>query len=267
MKAPKNGRKPAARTEVQCRDCGEKWMKLTQTLKVWHGHCLACSYKHRVLTARFYEARRAVGESMRSSDMIGKRFGLLTVEADLGMRPGKRHFWLCLCDCGSRAEVRQSNLGRYTNSCGCLNRTRPRARHGHSGDDRRSLTYMSWSSMKQRCSNPASDSFASYGGRGITVCERWLTFEHFLADMGERPPGTSLDRIDNASGYSPDNCRWASATEQLRNTTRNVMVEFRGELLTVSAWAEKLGLHPRTLAARLSRGWSTERALTTPTNH
>ena len=120
-------------------------------------------------------------------------------------------------------------------------------RHGHARRKNWSPTYMSWVGMMQRCHYSKHAKYASYGGRGITVCERWRTFENFLADMGERSEGKSLDRIDSDKGYSPDNCRWATKSEQMRNTRRALV--FDGKPL--AQWAEESGVPYQTLKARL----------------
>jgi hypothetical protein len=111
-----------------------------------------------------------------------------------------------------------------------------------------------WNGMVQRCINPNNKKWADYGGRGILVCERWRTFENFYADMGDRPDGMSLDRIDNDEGYSPGNVRWATATEQARNQRSNVMISFDGVTQTLRAWADQLGIHYSTLKGRHQRG-------------
>lgn len=120
--------------------------------------------------------------------------------------------------------------------------------------------------MVKRCTNPKQQSYRYYGGKGVTVCDRWLAgFENFLADMGERPDGMTLDRYPNASGnYEPGNCRWATPRMQQSNTSANVLLEFNGETKHISEWARSLGTHRETLVGRLRRGWSVERALTTP---
>ncbi len=119
--------------------------------------------------------------------------------------------------------------------------------------------------MRGRCRDPRNKCFANYGGRGITVCERWSDFAAFLADMGPRPSlEHSIDRIDNSAGYSPENCRWATKSDQMRNTRRNNNLTFRGETLCVSAWAERVGIARRTLLSRIKLGWSVERVLTAP---
>jgi hypothetical protein len=119
--------------------------------------------------------------------------------------------------------------------------------------------------MIQRCTNPNSEKFPSYGGRGITVCDRWLKFENFLADMGEPPPGKQIERIDNSKGYEPGNCKWATRFEQARNKRNNRLVTYQGETFCVAEWAEKKGLKIPTLWTRLFKwNWEIERALNAP---
>lgn len=134
-------------------------------------------------------------------------------------------------------------------------------RHGMT----RSTTYQSWTAMKKRCFDPKDQAFARYGGRGIKVCERWQVFENFYADMGDRPVGLSLDRIDNGQGYEPGNCRWATAREQARNRTNNRMVEALGQVKCMAEWARDTGIPEDTLRVRILRlRWSPERAVVTP---
>jgi hypothetical protein len=122
-----------------------------------------------------------------------------------------------------------------------------------------------WISMLQRCYNPSSRKFNNYGGRGITVCERWReSVANFYADMGDPPPGMSLERRDNNRGYSPDNCYWASPQQQIRNTRSNHILTYNGESYPITVWAEKLHIARNMVYKRLDRGWSVERALTTP---
>jgi len=129
---------------------------------------------------------------------------------------------------------------------------------------KRAAEYNSWHQMKQRCENPSNPRYASYGGRGIRFCERWRVYKHFLADMGPKPPGTSLERLDNNGNYEPDNCVWATARQQQSNTRRNVFIEYQGLQLTVTEWARRLGLNAEMIFVRLRRGWSPEKALTVP---
>jgi hypothetical protein len=118
--------------------------------------------------------------------------------------------------------------------------------------------------MLERCRNPNNSHYSRYGGRGIRVCDRWQVFDAFYADMGERPPGMSLNRIDNDGPYSPENCEWASAVTQGRNKTNNKLLTFQGKTQPLSAWAEELGMTYSTLNTRLQRGWDDERVLATP---
>jgi hypothetical protein len=118
--------------------------------------------------------------------------------------------------------------------------------------------------MLKRCRNEAHKFWRHYGGRGITVCDRWLKFENFLADMGERPKGKTLDRIDNDGNYHHGNCRWATAEQQSQNRRTAVVLEFRGKRLPITEWCRSKSLSRNVVYLRLRRGWSAERALTTP---
>lgn len=195
-----------------------------------------------------------------AKNLAGMTFGRLTVLEKTDKRTNSKIVWQCQCECGTTKLVSSTDLLHgEAKSCGCFRREVKRT-HGrvYSGE------YGSWDKMIQRCRNPNTVSFHRYGGRGIKVCERWRLFENFLADMGERPAGMSLDRIDNDGHYEPGNCRWATRTEQSRNMSRNRLLTFNGETMPVSAWAEKLRLPRKVLEGRLRNGWSIDRALTTP---
>ena len=125
--------------------------------------------------------------------------------------------------------------------------------------------YRCWQAMHQRCSNPATPLYHRYGGRGISVCERWNSVHAFLEDLGHPPAGHSLGRIDNDGNYEPGNCRWETQEQQNENTCRNRFVEWQGRTQTIKAWAQEMNLNPQQISERLRRGWSAERALTTPT--
>lgn len=166
---------------------------------------------------------------------VGSRFGKLTVVERLPNKHEQR-YWLCLCDCGGSTKTYSICLRKgRTRSCGCL-RQGGTLRHGHArGRKGGSLTYKSWRSMLSRCYRDSSSGFHNYGGRGITVCERWRVFEHFLSDMGERPSlNLSLDRIDNNGNYEPGNCKWSTRSEQAtgrRIHGRNVKAVSKGDIL------------------------------------
>ncbi len=160
---------------------------------------------------------------MARIDYSGKRFGRLVVVGEAGRSPhGGNMIWRCHCDCGNSTDVLSTSLRLGdTQSCGCLQSDLASARmtkHGHAQHGT-SRTYNSWASMVQRCTNPNYYQYKNYAGRGITVCAEWAdNFQQFLSDMGERPPGTSLDRFPNNDGnYEPGNCRWATPKEQSNN--------------------------------------------------
>ena len=130
----------------------------------------------------------------------------------------------------------------------------------------RGQLYKVWSHLRDRCNDPKTRNYKNYGGRGIKVCERWNSFEAFLSDMGPRPAGHSIDRIDNNGNYEPSNCRWATMRDQNNNRRDNRMVEFRGERMTLRRAVQLSGINlcHKTIEGRLRHGWSLEEALTQP---
>ena len=139
-----------------------------------------------------------------------------------------------------------------------------RTRHGHTrAGGWKSRTYISWQAAKRRCIYPKDRKYPMYGGRGITMCGRWLhSFENFVEDMGERPAHTTLDRKESTGNYEPSNCKWATATEQNRHRSNTRFITFNGVTQTLREWAKVQKLHPTTLWFRLKRGWTVEEALT-----
>ena len=189
----------------------------------------------------------------------GTAFGRLRV---LG-KGKKYHHWLCVCECGNKKEINRYALLRgATKSCGCLQKegmSTLMSKHKKSSDP----IYKIWTAMHDRCRNERCKSYENYGGRGIKVCERWEKFENFYADMGDRPAGKSLDRIDNDGPYAPWNCEWKEQKFQSRNKRNNIWLEYGGKRQVVKDWAREIGLHETTITYRLQQGWTVEEALTT----
>jgi hypothetical protein len=199
---------------------------------------------------------------MRLTDRLGERYERLVVIERAPNKSAKdtNARWLCQCDCGKTAVVYGQDLAKgKQKSCGCLNAERITT-HGRS----RTHAYRAWQGMLQRCENPNMAKFSHYGGRGITVCERWHDYANFLADMGDRPIGYTIDRIDNNGNYEPGNCRWATYGEQNNNNRRNHLLTLNGQTHTVTEWAAITGIGRPTLFARIRYGWSDERILTEP---
>lgn len=198
-------------------------------------------------------------------DMIGKLFGRLTVLRDVGCNSRRERMYLCRCECGGTRRVRGTRLrSGVVADCGCSYQVRRhdiarRAnwKHGMS----RGSTYSSWHAMMGRCTSRANRSWKNYGGRGITVCQRWHSFLNFVGDLGERPEGTELDRIDVNGNYEPGNCRWVTRSANFRNKRNNRTLTVEGKTLTIAEWAERTGIRHNTIAARLRRGCTAAEAL------
>lgn len=205
-------------------------------------------------------------------DLTGQKFNRLLVVAYVGRRGHSSH-WTCTCDCGNKTVVSRSALVSGTVvSCGCYRSDRAKKltyKHGERGGENRSRTpveYKTWDGMKQRCYNPNTKDWPWYGGRGIAVCEEWRNdFSAFLAHVGRRPADKhTIDRIDGDKGYAPGNVRWATWEEQARNRSNNRQVFVDGRYVPVAVAAELRGVPYAIVKSRLQKGWSIERATTTP---
>ena len=204
-------------------------------------------------------------EKPTTTGLPGMRYGKLIVvkEAPRTSPTSLKRRVLCRCDCGGVATVQVGNLvSSHTVSCGCALKEfgRNKATHGGSrhvnGKQKLSPEFTAWRQMMGRCYRPKSGNYKDYGGRGITVCDEWKSnFANFLRDMGRRPdPNLTLDRIDNSKGYSKENCRWATRSEQMRNTRRSVWVEVCGQRKVMVDWSKLLGIPYRTLQKQKSVG-------------
>lgn len=203
--------------------------------------------------------------------LIGSRFGKLTVIGYDGKDKFGKHRWLCACDCqgpNSIKSVEQGKLFRKdstpTRSCGCLV-----LKHGASANSHTTPTYRTWASINERIKRPENPSYKYYGGKGIKICEQWDSrnsdgFSNFLADMGERPKGKTIGRIDSSGDYEPSNCRWETAREQGGNKKNNRVFAIEGIEMTLAEWSRQTGVPATTIAHRINSGWDAAAAITTP---
>ena len=201
-------------------------------------------------------------QALNMPSLAGQRFGMLRVLGVDPTPPAKGHtYWQCVCDCGGTKSVRGERLRRGSCwSCGCQ-----KGNPTHRGS--RTPLYKVWTAMHRRCSDPKDPAYVNYGARGIYVCDRWRSFEHFRDDMGPRPSTQhSVERKDNDGPYSPDNCVWADWRTQSRNKRRNIHVTAFGETKVAKDWAAdpRCAVGPQALTKRLRRGWDAASAITTP---
>lgn len=203
-------------------------------------------------------------------DITGKKFGRLTAIGYRGRTSelqARTSLWWFRCECGNVTLAQSNNVKNgHTSSCGCfaIESAKANATHGmrHTG------IYNCWVSLRARCYNPKATSYPIYGGRGIEVCERWRnSFENFYEDMGPRPTGKSIDRINVNGNYEPSNCRWATQTEQGRNTTVNRIITHSGRSQCLQDWADETGISRDVIYSRIKLGWSVEEAITTPVQY
>lgn len=201
--------------------------------------------------------------TVRSAVAVGQRFGRLEAISHDGRNRYGRRIWKCRCECGRLCRILASSLSSgHTRSCGSTTCRRFATTHGQS----QLPEYRIWLGVIMRCENRNEPAFPRYGGRGILLCSRWRnSFPCFLEDVGKRPSERhTLERIDNNGNYEPSNVRWATRKEQSHNTRRNRFIAYGGRSQCVTAWAEELGINPRTLFTRLDSGWSIADAFSTP---
>ena len=199
----------------------------------------------------------------RPKDRKGEVCGKLTAERIDQKTSYGEYRWLYRCECGGTT-VQHPQAAGVTGHCGCLTHERHSKRstkHGQVGE----LAYNSWCNMKSRCSNPKNPHYEKYGGRGISVCDDWQnSFVNFFRDMGERPSGTTLERIRNNGNYEPGNCCWATKKEQQNNRRNNVILTIKGVSRTIAEWAFIVDVKQSTISSRLRLGWSHEDAVFKP---
>lgn len=198
-------------------------------------------------------------------NLTGKTFNRLTVIRYKENKKGKR-WWECVCICGNKTTAATDSLqGGNTGSCGCYKRSGLHKTHGLS----KLSEFRIWAGITKRCYNSNSPAFKRYGGRGITMSPEWrASFKNFYDDIGPRPTKKhTVERTDTNGPYAGWNCRWATRTEQARNTRRNHLLTFNSKTLCLAEWAEELGMGYGTLQSRISRHWPIEKAFFTPVNH
>lgn len=203
-------------------------------------------------------------------DHTGKRFGMIVILGrEPEMRPsrsGKRRaYWRYRCDCGTEKSILPSGfVSGQIKDCGCQRVWKSKPRHGHAPYGNMSPTYRNWIAMRDRCRNPNSISYRNYGARGIGIDPRWDVFENFLADMGERPHGLTLDRIDSSKGYGPSNCRWATWKVQGLNRANVRQIMFDGRTQAACEVALQHGINSKAFHRRIGDGWDVFDAATRP---
>lgn len=210
----------------------------------------------------------------KAKNLNKKTFGYWKVLNYAGILRYRQCYWKCRCKCGTEKILNGAVLrSGMSKSCGCWNRERllTKGTHRHTSQGRQSAEFTIWMGMLDRCRNKNNPAWQYYGGRGIKVCKRWLGpkgFQNFLADMGSRPSGKSIDRKNNDGNYTPRNCRWATAAEQARNKSTTKKLKLHGKTQTIADWAEEYDLPYKLIWKRIHNwGWSLAKALTTPRDY
>lgn len=198
-----------------------------------------------------------------NSKIIDQKYNRWTV-ISFAFRKKSNNYYNCRCSCGVEKVVAYTNL-KYekSKSCGCL-RNEETTKRLTTHNKSYSRIYWVWNAMINRCLNSNANSFKNYGGRGITVCKEWLTFENFYNDMGTPLKGSSLDRIDNEKGYCKENCSWTNRSSQNRNRRSNIYIEFEGKKQCAKDWAKEYNLPDTIVSQRIRNGWEPSEAILTP---
>ena len=193
--------------------------------------------------------------------MVRKKFNMLTVMLDVGYSHGQQSY-LCACDCGNKLVVTGQRLRNgQSKSCGCLSRKLTQIRNKRHGLAGTSI-YRIWAKIKMRCRNINDPSYKNYGGRGINMCDEWFnSFEQFYKDVGDKPEGLSLDRIDNNKGYFKENCRWATKAEQSKNRRNTIFLEYNNKVMCLKDWARELNKPYSSMKMYFKKGLSIEQII------
>ena len=201
----------------------------------------------------------------KTPDMVGEKYGRLTVVRRNYSRGSKNSYWECVCDCGKTKIVRRQHLiSGNVSSCGCLAKMVAYFIHKIHGLSDTKI-YIVWKGMISRCTDVKLESYHNYGGRGIKVCSRWMnSIEAFYEDMGEPPDGMSLERIDTNGDYTPENCTWATPIEQANNKRNTIFIEAFGKKQNIKDWSQETGITRSAIYSRIRLGWNNEDAVSFP---
>lgn len=246
-----------------CCVCGAKLV--APPYRVISGHIKSCG----CMRYKNIKHKKHKNDNLQRVDpdwFIGKKNNCLTVVGIAGKNGSGRILLDCICDCGNHKSVLPYQfLNGAVKSCGCIMGKKKKT-HGYS----KHPLYGEWAQMIRRCYNPTAHNYERYGGRGITVCDEWrespAKFIEWAESMGGRPNGMTLDRINNDKGYSPENCRWATVKQQQQNQRSNLIIDICGEKKALAEWCRIYEIAPQTVQGRISRGWDSVKAVTTPIN-
>ncbi len=239
---------PRGQGRWQCKcDCGEQCVATGQELREESATHCGCVKR---------------GPASNRMDLTGQRFSFLTV-VELHSAERGHVKWSCRCDCGTFPVVVLTMRLRHgkKKSCGCMRSKMPATRkHGMT----KTPEWAAWHGMQRRCYDEDNPAYANYGGRGIDVCNRWHDFTLFCEDMSPRPEGRTIDRIDNDSGYRPENCRWATPFEQQANKRNNMRITINGVTKIAAEWSRESGVDCATICCRIKSGWTPNKAVFSP---